>query len=187
MAEQWIKNILNGDKEAFRHIIRKYQDSAYSLALSVVKDEREAAEVTQNAFVKAYSGLNGFKGKSAFSTWLYRVVINEAFKFLKKNKPHLQHLTTEELEENELVADENEMMLNADKDHKRYYINRALQNLPSGESLALRMFYLEECSVRDICDATGWSESNVKVMLHRGREKMKKLLAGIYDLNTQHL
>lgn len=187
MAEQWIENILSGDKEAFRHIIQKYRDSAYSLALSVVKDETEAVDVAQNAFVKAYSGLKGFKGKSAFSTWLYRIVINEAFKSLKKNKCHVKYITTEELVEDELVADESELMQNADDDHKRYYINRALKNLPSGESLALRLFYLEECSVRDICDTTGWSESNVKVMLHRGREKMKKLLNGIYDLNTQHL
>ncbi|MDZ7773477.1 MAG: sigma-70 family RNA polymerase sigma factor [Balneolaceae bacterium] len=78
--------MLDGDTDAFRFIIKQYQDEAYSLAISVVKDEFLAKDVAQNAFIKAYTKLDTFKWNSRFSTWLVRIVINEAFIQLRKQK-----------------------------------------------------------------------------------------------------
>jgi len=86
MDDIFIQKILAGDSEAFRHIITKYKDMAYSIAMSVIKDEFYAEEILQVSFLKAFDKLNTFKGRSKFSTWFYRIVINESFKYVKKHK-----------------------------------------------------------------------------------------------------
>jgi len=71
------------------------------------------------------------------------------------------------------------MLLSLSEDEQRYCINEALKKLPPKESLVLRLFYLQEESVKEIGEITGWSASNVKVMLHRARKKMQVVLQQI--------
>ena len=79
MDDLYIRKVLQGDTDAFRWIIKNHKDMAYSLAMSVVKDEYIAREVLQISFVQAYTKLNTFLGKSKFSTWFFRIVIHESF------------------------------------------------------------------------------------------------------------
>jgi len=84
MDSVYIRKVLEGDAHAYRYFIDKYRDMAYSLAISIVKDSAVAEEVTQDAFIKAYNALANFEQRSKFSTWLYKIVTNEALKKLKK-------------------------------------------------------------------------------------------------------
>ena len=92
MEDIYIQKVLDGNHDAFRFIIKKYQDLAFTYAMSVVKDEHLAQEVLQVSFIKAFTKLNTFKKKSKFSSWLYRIVVNESFKILNKQKTSLQLL-----------------------------------------------------------------------------------------------
>lgn len=173
MDSIYIEKILNGDTEAFRYFIRQYKDMAYSLAMSIVKDEHKAEEVLQSAFVNAYSNLASFKGKSKFSSWLYRIVVNESFKSIRKQ--NFQQVNLDQVSENEIPnLDDFSQKLSADE--QKYFINEALVRLSPNESLALRLFYLEENSIEAITEITGWSSSKAKVILHRARKNMKLLL-----------
>jgi len=169
--ELYIKKILNGDTEAFRYFVAQYKDLAFSVAVSVVKDEFTAADVVQEAFVKAFEHLKSFKGKSKFSTWLMRIVINEAYKIVQQSKVKY---TNELLELEEISKD---ALKEADQ---RFYVNEVLKIMAPNESLVLRLFYLNENNILEICEMTGWAESKVKVTLHRARksmeQKMKRLL-----------
>jgi len=175
---------LNGDANAFRFIIKNYKDIAFSLAISVVKDEFVAQEVLQTAFVNAFTKLSTFKGKSKFSTWLYRIVINEAFKAIKKQKSEIitfgesPIFTTPEIDC---------FSLGIDADEQRFYINEALKMISPRESLILRLFYLEENSIEEIAEITGWTFSNIKVNLHRARINMKELLMKYFNVDKQIL
>jgi len=183
MDDIYIQKILNGDTEAFRFIIRNYKDMAYSLAMSIVKDEFTAQEVLQTSFVKTFSNLATFKGKSKFTTWLYRIVINEAFKVLKKKGN--SNIIYGELSAN-AAYEIDDLTLQIDEDEKRYYINEALKKLSPKESLALRLFYLEENSIEEIIEITGWTCSNIKVILHRARTNMRQILKDYFNFeNTQ--
>jgi RNA polymerase sigma factor (sigma-70 family) len=182
MDDLYIQKVLEGDREAFRFIIKKYKDMSYSLAMSVVNDEFAAQEIVQISFVKAYSALAGFKGKSKFSTWLYRIVINEAFQVVKKQGKNA--VVYGELPEN-AAPEVDEFSSKIAEDEKRYYIQETLKKLPSNESLALRLFYLEENSIEDIIEMTGWSCSNVKVILHRARINMKQHLKEYFNMDKQ--
>ena len=171
IEELYIKRILKGETEAFCHFVSEYKDVAYSLAASVVKDEFTTTDVVQEAYIKAFENLKSFKGNSKFSTWFFIIVINEAFKFLKKNQIKFPEYN---LEVTDSAKDELE---NADR---AFYVNEILQQKSPSESLSLRLFYLSENSLKEICEITGWSESKTKVTLHRARktmeEKLKRLL-----------
>ncbi len=175
MEELYIQKVLAGESDAFRYFIKKYKDIGYSLAVSVVKNEYQAQEILQTAFIRAYSGLKSFKGKSKFSTWFYRILINEAFKAVKKQSTYtdLEPVCSKIPENDYFEANEKE-------ENQKYYLNEALKKINSNESLALRLFYLEECSIEEIIEITGWSNSNVKVILHRGRSNLRQVLEKIY-------
>lgn len=184
MDEKYIQDVLNGDNNAFRFLIKRYKDIAFTLAMSVVKDEFVAQEVLQIAFVNAFTRLSTFKGNSKFSTWLYRIVINEAFKSVKKQKSEI--ITFGELQV--LSAPETDCIsLNMNSDEQRFYINEVLLKLTSKESLVLRLFYLEENSIEEIAEITGWTVSNIKVLLHRARINMKELLMKYFNVDKQIL
>lgn len=185
MTQQHIQQVLEGDAEAFRFIINQHKDRAYTLALSVVKDEYTAKEVVQSAFIKAYTKLDTFHSEAKFSTWLHRIVINEAFKHANtQNRRNKEH---EKLSPADMATSSNGTAEKMDADHRRFYINKALQQLSPEYSLALRLFYLEEYNLKGISDVTGWSNANVKVILHRARNAMKDVLTNQFDINIEAL
>ncbi len=184
MDDLYIKKVLDGQTDEFRYFIKQYKDLAFSVAFSVVKNEFTAAEVVQESFVKAYENLKSFKGESKFSTWLCRIVINESFKIIRKEKRTVS--------ESGLVSgtdfQENPAIFSALKEtEQKFYINECLTRLAASESLVLRLFYLAENSIREICEMTGWSESNVKVHLHRGRKNMQELLQKMLNAEVKSL
>ena len=147
----------------------------------MVKDEHHAADVVQEAFVKAYLMLDSFKGEATFATWFYRIVVNEAFMDLRKRKNKI--LSLEE-------TDWSPVSKRHDSDteeFRKYYINEILKRMDSRESLALRLFYLEELSVKEITAVTGWSQSKVKVVLHRGRVNFKEMLQSVFGIKKEDL
>jgi RNA polymerase sigma factor (sigma-70 family) len=184
MDEICIQQIIGGNSEAFRQLITKYKDMAYSIAMSVIKDEFHAEEIIQVSFILAYEKLATFKGDSKFSTWLYRIVINESFKLARKHK-------TEFVDFVEIIPeisdDINFAILSLKIDDQKYFINEALKKLSSKESLILRLYYLDENSIEEISGITGWSSSNIKVILHRARINLKFILTNIYKLDKKVL
>jgi RNA polymerase sigma-70 factor (ECF subfamily) len=181
MDDLYLKKIIDGDAGSFRYFVKKYKDAGYSLSMSVVKDEFLAQEVLQSAFIKAYSGIEAFKGKSKFSTWFYRILINEAFKASNKhsNKQKKNNNIDIELISGKL-PDADYFETGDKEEYQKHCINEALKRINPRESLALRLFYLEECSIEDITEITGWTDSNVKVILHRARAHMKQVLEKCY-------
>lgn len=184
MDEIYIRKILEGNSEEFRYIIKKYKDMAYSIAMSVVKDEYLAEEIIQLSFVKVYEKLDTFKGNSKFSTWLYRIVINESFKVTRKRKNELLSFVDEF---SAIPTELEKSILELEEDDQKYFINEALKKLSSKESLVLRLFYLEENSIDEVSNLTGWSDSNVRVILHRARTNLRQVLSDIYKLNKKEL
>ena len=124
---------------------------------------------------------DSFKGEATFATWFYRIVVNEAFMDLRKRKNKI--LSLEE-------TDWSPVSKRHDSDteeFRKYYINEILKRMDSRESLALRLFYLEELSVKEITAVTGWSQSKVKVVLHRGRVNFKEMLQSVFGIKKEDL
>ncbi len=169
MDSVYIQNVLNGSTEDFRYLIRKYKDLAFSVAVSVVKSEFEAEEVVQEAFIKAYKNLASLKTTTNFKPWFYRILINEAFKRLKKLKGDIVIFNNQIYNEDEGFED---TFRGFNVDEQKFIVSESLKKVPSNECLLLRLFYLEGCSIGQMADFTGWSETNVKVILHRARKHL---------------
>jgi len=178
VEELYIKKVLNGDTEAFRYFVATYKTIAFSVAVSVVKDEFTAADVVQESFVKAFLNLKSFKGESKFSTWFYRIVINESFKLVQKNKVLY---TDSKIELEEIPKDE------LKETDQKFFVNEALRIMSPNESLVLRLFYLNENSIKEVCEMTGWDKSKVKVTLHRARKSMEEKLSRLLKNEVESL
>jgi len=178
MDSVYIRKVLEGDAHAYRYFIDKYRDMAYSLAISIVKDSAVAEEVTQDAFIKAYKALANFEQRSKFSTWLYKIVTNEALKKLKKKS--LDYTSDiSQINDVEYSAINDSVNELTEQDQK-YYINLVLDKMLPNDSLILKLYYLNENSIKEIIKITGFSETKIKTILHRARKRfygeLKKVL-----------
>jgi RNA polymerase sigma factor (sigma-70 family) len=161
----YVRRICAGEEDVFRLLIRSYQEIAFNIAVSVVKDEFVSQEVVQDAFVKVYKNLRSFNHQSKFSTWLYRIVTNEALMRLRKMKKDPLRFLDNLPEEADIAEEETQIM-----------VNKALQLLPPNESLSIRLFYLQEENIKTVSEITGWTASNTKTILHRARKHLMAIL-----------
>jgi RNA polymerase sigma factor (sigma-70 family) len=169
MDSVYIQRVLNGSTDDFRYLIRKYKDLAFSVAVSVVKNEFDAEEVVQEAFIKAYQNLESFRGKSCFKTWFYRILVNEAFKRIRKTKKEMILSESDNVPYPEDISDS---FRGLNEEEQKFLVSESLQKIPPKECLILQLFYFEGNSLVEISNITGWSEGNAKVMLHRARKHL---------------
>ena len=169
MDSVYIKRVLDGNTDDFRYFIQKYKDLAFSVAISVVKNEFDAEEVVQEAFLKVFRNLNSFKGKSEFKTWFYRIVINEAFRKIEKSKNDKLVLYEQNLPETE---DFTETFRGLNHEEQHVLVVESLNRIPPKEALALQLFYIEGNNMEEMANLTGWSIANIKVILHRARKHL---------------
>ena len=172
MDDLFISKVCDGDHHAFRYFVSKYKDMAYSIALSIIKEEFVAQEIVQDAFIKAFKNLSSFSHKSTFSTWFYRIIVNEALGRKKREKRE-PVIYTEKIAED---AIDNEQLNLLNEEEQMQQVNEALLLLNANESLVLRLFYLQGESIKEVSEITGWSESNTKVLLHRARKNMYAIM-----------
>ncbi|MDR2270315.1 MAG: RNA polymerase sigma factor [Sphingobacterium sp.] len=182
MDEIYIRKVLSGDVESYRYFIKTYQDMAFSVALSVVKQEHLAEDVVQEAFIKCYQSLSSFKGKSKFSTWFYRIVVHVAFNSIRYKKLEFVDL---KLIDHDQVYDTS-ILDEIIENERKEMINDALAILSPKESVALRLFYLEELSMDEIREIMGWTLANTKVVLHRARKNMQQILNQLIKKSEYH-
>jgi RNA polymerase sigma factor (sigma-70 family) len=165
-----IKNVIAGDAQAFAVLVNTYKDMAVLLAYNILLNQEDAEEVAQDAFIKAYTSLDSFKADARFSTWLYRIVVNTALNKKKVKKQHYLELTGEMSEELPSVMDAIQA-LQFTSEHRKH-IQSALQALRINERLCITLYYLNELSVEEVHELTGISNSNIKVLLYRGRKNL---------------
>jgi len=174
MDSEYIQKVLDGDAHAFRYFVEKYRDMAYSLAIGIVKNAPVAEEVTQDAFLKAYKSLDRFEQRSKFSTWLYKIVTNEGLKRLRKKEFYYTD-DIHELNSVEYSGVNDSINLMTELEQKKY-INKGLEKLLPNDSLILRLFYLNEKSLKEIGEITGFSNTNIKTILFRARKRFYTVL-----------
>ena len=169
MDDVFIQQVLDGDIQAFRHLVKKYKDPSFNLARSILKSDLTAEEAVQDAFVKAFQNLHKFRKKAAFSTWFYRIVVNESLRKLKKKQLEFQKTDDDDRSEKEYAVDP-EVLDYLHEEEQKEIINSLLDRLSPSESLLLKLFYLEEKKTEEISGITGQSLVNIKVTLHRARK-----------------
>ena len=167
-----IQALLKGDQKAFSSLVLKYQDQMFSVCLSILKTRDEAQEATQDTFMKMYKAIGDYKAGSKFSSWLYKIAYRTSLDYLRKRK---QSTDLDSVNGSAITFVENRQDSMDNKELSTLLLT-ALDDLPSDEAALLRMFYLEEMSIKELEEITGMSKSNVKVKLFRARKKMADIL-----------
>jgi RNA polymerase sigma-70 factor, ECF subfamily len=176
-----VERVRQGDAEAFGLLVQKYQDRIYSTILNYVRNVEEAADLAQETFVKGYSGLSKFNGKSAFYTWLYRIAVNTAIDHLRKRPSvRVDSLQDDRFRE---TGFEPAAGKSSDPQHalateeERRFLREAISSLSDKLRTALILHDVEGLSQEEIADVLKCPIGTVKSRVSRARCEVRALLA----------
>ena len=167
----YLQQIIAGNARAYAFLVEKHKEMVFSIALKILHNREDAEEVAQDAFVKAYQSLSGFKNEAKFSTWLYRIVYNSAISKVRKKKLELSPLDDSTINNYSDDTMDSNFFLVEEPDQFEL-LQKALQSLPEDENVIVSLFYQNDNSIEDISAITGLTVANVKVKLHRIRKKL---------------
>jgi RNA polymerase sigma-70 factor (ECF subfamily) len=177
--ESVVKRILDGDTALFEIIMRRHNQRLYRIARAVLRDDAEAEDVMQDAYVKAYEHLNQFEGRAKFSTWLSRIAFHEALA-RTRNKGRVQEL--EAIPENErdkmqslrspAMSPEEE----ASNSEVRCLLEEEINALPDNYRSVLVLRDVEEIDAAEVAEILSITLENVKMRLFRARAFLRKRL-----------
>ena len=177
-----IERILRGEAAAFRELVERHKDYAFTVALRILNSREEAEEAAQDAFVRVYNALATFNREAKFSTWLYRIVVNCALTVQQKRK-----MKTEELENAKILRGSNDVADALKQKEQRHFIERALKLLSPDDVTMITLFYLKENSLEEIAESIGIETNTVKVKLHRARKRLAEAMQGMMKGEQRNL
>ena len=173
-----IERVLSGDTEAFEALVLEHQNKVYSLALRMVGNEEDARDMAQEAFIRAYNSLAGFRGDSKFSVWLYRLTSNICIDFLRSRaKKRTVSLTWtddegEDAGELEIPDDTWSPERRLESSVTRESVRRGLDSLSPQYREILLLREINGLSYEEIGRALGIEEGTVKSRIFRARKKL---------------
>lgn len=176
-----VRAVLNGDVNAFEMLVREYEKNVYNLALRMVGNSEDAADMSQEAFIKAYNSLDSFRGDSKFSVWLYRIVSNVCLDFIRSRKrKQTVSLSMEDDNGDDVeldIADDTQSPERLmDKRLTREAVRRGLASLPPGQRQILLLREIQGLSYDEIAEVLNVEAGTVKSRIFRARKKLSAFL-----------
>ena len=177
-----IAAVLRGDAASFEPLVQKYSPRVFATARRYARRESEVEDIVQEVWLKAYQKLSGFRAEAPFEHWLMRLAVRTCYDFLRSHQRN-RETTFSELSEPE--TDWLERFVTRPQDAKedadaaKKLVERVLEQLSPPARLIISLLEIEERSVKDIAQLTGWSVPLVKVRAFRARAEMRKILAKI--------
>jgi len=154
------------------YLMRRYGDQVLRLAYSYLRDEEEARDAAQEVFIKVFTSLDKFEGKSAPYTWIYRITVNLCRDRLRKRNRFRNQTLDVDWVTDYVSNTEKEVMFNLEKK----LIFEAVMSLPVSFREVIILYYLYQFDIKRIAEITGISNALVKIRLYRGRQKLRKIL-----------
>lgn len=184
-----INKIKQGDDSAFELLVSKYSNYIFRLAFSIIKDEEDAKELTQEVFIKIYLSIKNFNGKASLSTWIYRITYNLCLDYLKKHKKRrtlTRSLDDDEVPEITSLRSREETPQEAvERAETKRDIMEGLETLPEEQRALIELKDIRGFSYEEIIAITGLKEGTLKSRLFRGRLALKNYLTQKWNLTKQ--
>lgn len=181
-----VARVQKGDRKAFDLLVLKYQQKVVNIVMQYIRDPHESLDVAQETFIKAYRALSGFRGESAFYTWLYRIAINTAKNHLvaqnrRPPRADIEAETAELIDAGERLKDRGTPEHLLLKDEIADTVRKAIDDLPEELKTAITLRELEGMSYEDIAVAMDCPIGTVRSRIFRAREAIDNRLKPLLD------
>lgn len=191
--QEIIRRVLSGDLEAFELLMRRYNRPLYRTARSILKDDTEAEDVLQDAYLLAYQGIGKFRGDSTLSTWLTRIVVNEAIARTRKSARRgkiLQFGAEWQSESDEDEAKMSQATIEqpdqaAMRAEVRRLIEKKIDDLPDAFRTVFVLRALEEMSVEEVAACLDIPEATVRTRFFRAKSLLREALSREIDFASE--
>jgi RNA polymerase sigma-70 factor (ECF subfamily) len=171
-----VRQVQAGDVAAFDQLIVKYRERVFGVVYNLTANREDAADLTQDAFIKAFQSINRFQGNCSFFTWLYRIAVNTTLSHLRKNRLR-SFFSLEKLQEdgvNTQVLEQLTDKKGADRDtylqELKEKLNEAMQKLSIPHRTVITLFEIDGLSHSEIAEVMGCSEGTVRSRLHYAKQ-----------------
>ncbi len=179
-----VQRIQAGEVDRFDDLTLKYRERIWSLLYHMTSNREDAADLTQDTFIKAFQSINRFQGQSSFFTWIYRIAVNGAINYLKKNKLR-RFFSFEKVQEDGSVTSLLDQLadngVSSDRaaclNELQQKLNEAMQKLSIRHRTVVTLFEIDGLSHEEIAEITGTSVGTVRSRLHYAKQLMQADLA----------
>ena len=166
-----VRRAQRGDTEAFAGLVALHERFVYNLALRSLGNPEDAADVAQDAFIRAWIALPDFRGQSRLRTWLYRIVINLCLNRVPRLRRELQELTHDELTD---LPSFDSVPAKVEQREFRAFIHREVEHLPEQYRLLVSLRYQHDLSYNEIANVLDLPLGTVKTGLFRAKERLRE-------------
>jgi RNA polymerase sigma-70 factor (ECF subfamily) len=167
-----VERFLAGERAAFDQIVRLHQRGVWYLARRYVRRDADAADVTQQTFVRAYRGLGSYRGSGSLRGWIYRIAIHCSLSWLRDHRRE----QPQELDEAKRDAIEHPALSQLIDGERATRLRGAIAQLPRKQRLVLELRVFDDLSFKEVADAADCSENTAKVNFHYAVKRLRELL-----------
>ena len=176
-----IQAAIKGDDRAYKKLMHKYHDAIFNFIQRMIRDRSQVEDLTQEAFIKAFSSLKNFNDEFAFSTWLYKIAMNNSIDYIRKRKLPLYSIDKPiESKDSNYTFELPDESYEADKelirDQRTKLLNEAIERLPGKYKRVIYLRHVEERSYEEIAKMLRLPIGTVKAHIFRARELLNKHL-----------
>ncbi|MCP8968195.1 RNA polymerase sigma factor [Ectobacillus ponti] len=172
--QQLIQDILRGNRHRFQEIVAHYGAQVHSVAIKVADNPRDAEDISQEVFLQVYRSLPQFQGEAKLSTWMYRITMNKALDYKRKQKPQAPDAALAQLPDMQAATPEEALLQKSEQE----WLHANIMRLPAAYREIVYLYYFKELSYRQIADKLGIAVKTVESRLYRARGLLQHMRKG---------
>lgn len=185
--DEIIQRLKNGDENAFRYFVEKYQQRVVNACFGFVHNTEDAEDIAQDVFIEVFRSIGKFRADSKLSTWLYRIAVNRSLNFIRDNKRRKWFRSEKEEKKSEMYDiapdDSGSPLTEIENSQRARLLHEAIDSLPKNQRIAFTMNKYEDLSYKKISEVMNTSISSVESLIHRAKKNLQKKLYSCYKNN----
>jgi RNA polymerase sigma-70 factor (ECF subfamily) len=170
--ERLVADVLAGNDNAYAELARRHKGRVFGVASRFARDAAELEDICQEVFIQAYTKLRQYRRESPFEHWILRITTHKCYDYLRKRRRAAPHVSVDAMLESGLEPQAPQYAEHPDLER----LHAAIAQLSAKERLVITLLELEDRSVQEVAELTGWSPANVKVRAFRARGVLRKLM-----------
>jgi RNA polymerase sigma-70 factor (ECF subfamily) len=171
-----VERFRDGDRPAFDQLVRRHQRGMWHLVRRYVRSDADAADVTQQAFVRAFRGLATFRGAASVRSWLYRIAINCALSWLRDHRREQPAEIADDA-----LTDHHQAPARIEGEEVSARLRGAIAQLPPKQKMVLELRIFDDLSFREVAELADCSENTAKVNFHYAVKRLRDILGGGHE------